>query len=98
MQSATLFDRQRTIGGITDLDPEGREVVALYADAAHPDPIALLVTDYGADATNHRPVRARDLLWLLALSLDLKEVVLQSWFEALGFDGDHPIVEPGISE
>jgi hypothetical protein len=93
ISASELQTRSQPLGGVTDLRADYFHVIALFANPANPDPVALLVDDYGAVAGDHRPVRGRDLLWLLALQLDLAEIVGDGWFEAHGFDGAHPIVE-----
>ena len=89
--------RAHLLGGATDLRADYFNVVAVFANAANPDPVALMVTDHGAVAGDNRPLRARDLLWLLAIELNLATIVQDEWFEAKGFDGAHPIVELDLS-
>ncbi len=93
VSGSELHARARPLGSVTDLRADYFKVIVVFANAANPDPVALLVDDYGAVAGDHRPVRARDLLWLLALQLDLAQIVSEGWFEAKGFGGDHPIVD-----
>lgn len=93
VSGAELAARARPLGRVTDLRDDYFHVIAVFANAANPDPVALMVDDYGVVAGDHRPVRARDLLWLLALQLDLAQIVSEGWFEAKGAGGDHPIVE-----
>lgn len=93
VSGSELQTRAHPLGTVTDLRADYFQLIAVFANATHPDPVALLIDDYGAVAGDHRPVRARDLLWLLALRLDLSQIVSEGWFEGQGYGGNHPIVD-----
>lgn len=65
--------------------------IQLYTSAAHPDPICYISTDYYADLSNFRPMRARSFFELGLAFLGNAELL--DWFESKGYDGDHELVE-----
>lgn len=89
----TLRDRLRPLDDyLQSADDSSFHSVALVADARYPDPVCILLTDYGAALADCSPMRARGYLDFVVASCGLTRA-RHTCMKPHGSAGDHALVE-----
>lgn len=89
----TLRDRLRPLDDyLQSTSDSSFHNVALVADSRYPDPVCILLEDYGAALSDCSPMRARAYLDFVVASCGLTRARL-TCMRPRGSAGDHPLVE-----
>lgn len=83
-----VFDRHDYL---LQLDETPSRSVVLVLHPRLPDPVVLMSEDYGASLADRWAMRARGYLELMAVTGG--DPGRDAWFKAMGFAGDHPVIE-----